>query len=131
MKRLHVSISVDDLAASVSFYSTLFDAKPAVLELDYAKWVLDDPSVNFTIEARGDSAGLDHLGLQVDTVEEVDEIADRLSAANVPMRARRRVSCCYARSDKAWSKDPQKVRWEIFRTAERIPTYSEGGCECD
>jgi catechol 2,3-dioxygenase-like lactoylglutathione lyase family enzyme len=126
MKRLHVHVAVDDLERSTAFYSTLFAAEPVVVEADYAKWMLDDPKVNFAISSRGRAGGIDHLGLQVETAEELAEIAARLKAANEGVVSETDAACCYARSDKEWAVDPQGVRWESFLTHGQITTYGEG-----
>jgi catechol 2,3-dioxygenase-like lactoylglutathione lyase family enzyme len=126
MKRIHVHVSVNDLAESVRFYATLFKAEPAVLEPDYAKWMLDDPRVNFAISTRGEARGLDHLGIQVDSPDELREIASRLSAAEHPIIEQQNTACCYARSDKAWATDPQGIAWETFFTFGETTIYGEG-----
>jgi catechol 2,3-dioxygenase-like lactoylglutathione lyase family enzyme len=123
MKRLHVHVSVSDLAESIEFYRTLFGAAPSVREADYAKWLLDDPRVNFAISARGRAAGLDHLGVQVESDAELAEIAGRLAAAERPVLEQKDAACCYAKSDKAWSTDPSGVRWETFRTHGALTVY--------
>lgn len=116
MKRLHVSLSVADLDASVGFYSTVFGAPPTVLKDDYAKWMLDDPRVNFAIVPAGQQTGLNHLGIQVEDAEELDEVHRRMTAAGRPMRDLAEATCCYARSTKAWIADPDGVPWEAFLT---------------
>ncbi len=116
MKRLHVSIAVENLDRSVRFYSTLFAATPSVLKTDYAKWMLDDPRVNFSITARGRNPGFDHLGIQVANHEELDEVYSRLRAAERPFVEQGAVTCCYADSEKAWVSDPQGIAWEAFLT---------------
>lgn len=126
MKRLHVHVSVDDLERSKAFYSTLFAAEPSVVEADYAKWMLDDPKVNFAISARGRAGGVDHLGLQVETPDELADIAARLKAAKEAVITETDAACCYARSDKEWAVDPQGVKWESFLTHGQITTYGEG-----
>ena len=123
MKRLHVSISVDDIDASVAFYSTLFGASPSVRKPDYAKWMLDDPRANVAIEKRGRASGVDHLGIQVDTTEELAEVTGRLAAASKPLLEQEAATCCYARSDKTWLADPQGIAWETFHTFGESPTY--------
>lgn len=125
MKRLHVSLAVDALEPSVRFYSTLFAAEPTVLEPDYAKWMLEDPRVNFSISTRGQRPGLDHLGIQVEDAEELTEVYDRLKAAGRPVLEQGEVTCCYARSEKAWISDPQGVPWEAFLTHGRSTVYGE------
>jgi catechol 2,3-dioxygenase-like lactoylglutathione lyase family enzyme len=127
MKRFHVHVSVKDIDRSVGFYTTMFGAPPAVLKPDYAKWMLDDPRVNFAISARARSAGIDHLGMQVETGEELAEIAGRLKAAGQATRDQSAATCCYARSDKAWVEDPAGLRWETFHTLGEATEYGEDG----
>ncbi len=126
MKRLHVHVSVDDLAASVRFYSTLFAAEPAVTKPDYAKWMLDDPRVNFAISARGGKAGVDHLGIQVETQDELAEVYGRLRRAERPVLEEGATTCCYALSTKAWIADPQGLSWETFLTTGESVVYGDG-----
>ncbi|MGE0254256.1 MAG: ArsI/CadI family heavy metal resistance metalloenzyme [Alphaproteobacteria bacterium] len=123
MKRFHVHVSVTDLADSIRFYSTLFGTQPAVTEADYAKWMLDDPAVNFAISARGAPAGVDHLGLQVDSDEDLAGITARLAAAERRIAEQDDAACCYAKSNKTWAADPQGVAWETFHTTGRIDLY--------
>src|SRR6478736_9730732 len=123
MKRLHVHIAVDDLDKSIGFYSTLFGAEPTVLKDDYAKWMLEDPRVNFAISQRGTEPGINHLGFQVDEASELDEIRSRLEAASATVTNEENVSCCYARSDKAWVTDPAGVAWETFHSLGTVPFY--------
>ena len=123
MKRLHVHVAVEDLQGSIGFYSALFGAEPTVTKADYAKWMLDDPRVNFAISARGRGKGLDHLGIQVDSAEELGEVAARLTAADQSIFAQEKANCCYAVGDKAWVTDPQGIAWESFHTLEDIPLY--------
>jgi catechol 2,3-dioxygenase-like lactoylglutathione lyase family enzyme len=125
MKRLHVHVSVDDLAASVRFYATLFAAEPAVTKSDYAKWMLDDPRVNFAISARGSQAGLDHLGIQVETAGELGEVYGRLQQAGRPVLEEGATTCCYAQSEKAWITDPQGLSWETFLTSGESTAYGD------
>lgn len=125
MKRLHVHIAVEDLGKSIGFYSTLFGAPPAVAKDDYAKWMLDDPRVNFAISDRARVAGVDHLGIQVDTSGELQELAERLKAAGETTRDQEATTCCYARSDKAWVNDPSGLRWETFFTFDDATVYGE------
>ena len=126
MKRLHVHIAVDDLEKSIGFYSTLFGAQPAVTKSDYAKWMLDDPRVNFAISARhGRANGVDHLGIQVETDRELRELAGRLKAAGETTRDHEATTCCYAQSNKAWVNDPSGIRWETFFTFGEATTYGE------
>jgi catechol 2,3-dioxygenase-like lactoylglutathione lyase family enzyme len=125
MKRLHVHIAVDDLARSTRFYSTLFAAEPTVVKPDYAKWMLDDPRVNFAISARGSATGLDHLGIQVETDEELREVHDRLQKADRPVLEEGATTCCYARSEKSWITDPQGLSWETFLTTGESTVYGD------
>jgi len=123
MKRFHVHVSVDDLDANVRFYSTVFGLEPAVLKDDYAKWMLDDPRVNFAISRRGATAGLDHLGVQVDSDEELAGLRRQVEQAEIAALDQTGASCCYARSDKYWITDPQGIAWESFRTLDSIPVF--------
>ena len=125
MKRLHVHIAVDDLGKSIAFYSTLFSAQPSVLKEDYAKWMLDDPRVNLAISQRKRVAGVDHLGIQVESDRELRELVSRLKAAGQQIRGQEATTCCYARSNKAWVSDPSGVRWETFFTFGENTTYGE------
>lgn len=125
MKRFHIHVHVDDLAASVAFYSKLFAAEPARVEADYAKWMLDDPRVNFAISTRGTKAGVDHLGFQVDDAAELAELAKRAEAADMALLDQGETTCCYARSDKHWVLDPQGIAWEHFHTLDGAPVYGE------
>lgn len=125
MKRFHVHVSVDELEKSIGFYSALFGAAPAVLKPDYAKWVLDDPRLNFAISRRGAAAGVNHLGFQVDSDEELKELRGRVAAADIQARDEAGASCCYARSDKYWVQDPQGIAWETFHTLGEIPVFGE------
>ena len=125
MKRLHVHVSVDDLAQSVRFYSTLFAAEPAVTKPDYAKWMLDDPRVNFAISTRTGGAGLDHLGIQVETQGQLQEIYGRLRQADRPVLDEGATTCCYAQSEKSWITDPQGVSWETFLTTGESTVYGD------
>jgi len=126
MKRLHVHVAVDNLEKSIGFYSTLFAAKPSALKDDYAKWMLDDPRVNFAISTRaGRSEGVDHLGIQVETDSELRELSARLKAAGETTRDQEATTCCYAQSNKAWVDDPSGIRWETFFTFGDATTYGE------
>ena len=129
MKRLHVHIAVDDLNRSLGFYSTLFGAEPNVLKPDYAKWMLEDPHVNFAISLRNRATGVDHLGIQVESDGELQEFAARLKAAGEQTRDQQSTTCCYAQSNKTWVNDPAGVRWETFYTFGEATTY--GGDEPD
>ena len=125
MKRMHVHVSVEDLGRSVGFYSALFGATPAVVKIDYAKWMLEDPRLNFAISTRSKSGGVDHLGIQVDEAEELKELAGRLKAAGETTRDQEATTCCYARSDKSWVNDPTGLRWETFFTHGTSTSYGE------
>jgi catechol 2,3-dioxygenase-like lactoylglutathione lyase family enzyme len=125
MKRLHVHVAVDDLGRSIGFYSTLFGAEPAVLKSDYAKWMLDDPRVNFAISQRGNTRGVDHLGIQVESDNDLHELASRLKAAGETTRDQESTTCCYAQSNKAWVNDPSGIRWETFFTFGEATSYGE------
>ncbi|MGA7265297.1 MAG: ArsI/CadI family heavy metal resistance metalloenzyme [Stellaceae bacterium] len=126
MKRLHVHVSVDDLAQSIRFYSTLFAAEPTVVKDDYAKWMLEDPRVNFAISRRvGERAGISHLGIQAEDQEELAEVYDRLARAERPTVEEKAATCCYAQSDKQWIADPQGVPWETFFTYGEATVYGQ------
>jgi catechol 2,3-dioxygenase-like lactoylglutathione lyase family enzyme len=125
MKRLHVHVAVHDLQQSIRFYSALFAAEPAVKKDDYAKWMLDDPRVNFAISTRSSKAGLDHLGIQAEDAVELEELGSRLAQADVAVTAQKGASCCYSRSDKYWTLDPQGIAWESFHTLDSVPMYGQ------
>lgn len=116
MKRFHVHVAVDDLEANIRFYSTVFGAEPSVHKTDYAKWMLDDPRINFAISKRGAKVGVDHLGFQVDTDDELSSLRNQVAAAEIAALDQPGATCCYARSDKYWITDPQGVAWETYRT---------------
>jgi catechol 2,3-dioxygenase-like lactoylglutathione lyase family enzyme len=124
MKRFHVHVAVPDLEQSIRFYSTLFGAEPAVVKPDYAKWMLEDPRVNFAISHRGGAVGINHLGLQVDEPAELTEIHARLQAADTGVVEESNVACCYSKSDKYWVTDPSGVAWESFRSLGTVPFYN-------
>lgn len=125
MKRLHVHVSVNDLEKSIRFYCALFAAPPSVLKDDYAKWQLDDPRVNFAISTRAAKTGLDHLGIQAENEVELEELGSRLAQADVAITPQKGASCCYAKSDKYWTLDPQGIAWESFHTLDSAPVYGE------
>lgn len=126
MKRLHVHNKVSDLDASIAFYSRLFDAAPSVTKPDYAKWMLDDPRVNFAISTRcGGDGGIEHLGIQAEDGGELGEVYGRLEAAGRPVLEERGTTCCYARSDKRWVTDPDGVVWETFLTNGAATVYGD------
>jgi len=128
MKRFHVHVAVADLPASVRYYSALFAVEPTLLKSDYAKWALEDPRVNFAISSLGPAPaklGVDHLGIQVETDDELAEMQERLASASLPMQEQNNTTCCYAKSDKYWSIDPQGVAWESFHTLDSAPAYGQ------
>src|ERR1700755_3245802 len=125
MKRLHVHVSVKDLPASIRFYRTLFSAEPVVTQPDYAKWMLEDPKVNFAISINRQPVGVNHLGFQVETDEELRGMRAQLEAADARMVEENEQPCCYAKSDKYWVTDPTGIAWETFHTLGSIPVYGE------
>jgi len=127
MKRLHIHVSVDDVEQSVRFYKTLFGGEPAVLKPDYAKWMLEDPRVNFAISKRGGPSGVQHLGIQVEDEAELADVFGRMERANGPILEEKGTTCCYASSDKQWISDPQGVAWETFLTRGETTVYGQGG----
>ena len=126
MKRLHVHVGVEDLAQSIRFYSTLFATEPTVVKEDYAKWMLEDPRVNFAISTVSGHIGVSHLGIQAEDETELADVYDRLSRAERPIVEAKATTCCYARSDKQWIADPQGVPWETFLTYGEATIYGEG-----
>jgi len=134
MKRLHVHVGVDDLDASVRFYSALFESAPVRQEADYARWLLDDPSVNFAVSLKGSRGGVDHLGIQVDDERELANVYERLERAEGPIADEGETHCCYARSTKRWTEDPAGISWEAFvthgeeATRDAATTAPTGGC---
>ncbi len=125
MKRFHVHAHVEDLPASIAFYTKLFAAEPTRVEGDYAKWMLDDPRINFAISNRGGKAGVDHLGIQADSEAELVEMKERVRSAELALLDEGQTTCCYARSQKHWVTDPQGIAWEHFLTLDSIPVFSE------
>ena len=125
MKRFHVHAHVEDLPASIAFYSKMFAAEPTRVENDYAKWMLEDPRINFAISTRGGKPGIDHLGIQTDTADELEALKAQAAAADMTLLDVGETSCCYARSDKYWLTDPQGIAWEQFHTLATIPVFSE------
>lgn len=132
MKRLHIHVAVADLQESIGFYSTLFGSRPSVEKADYAKWLLEDPKVNFAISQRaGVTPGLDHLGIQVESDGDLATITGRLHAADAVTLQQEGTTCCYAKSNKTWVEDPQGVRWESFHTLGDATTYGISGSEAE
>ena len=125
MKRFHVNLSVADLGRSIRFYSTLFGAGPTVSKDDYAKWMLDDPRVNFSVSTGSTSHGINHVGLQADTMEELEAIQSRLRDAQERTVDQPNANCCYAVSSKTWVRDPDDVAWETFVTHGDLTRYGE------
>lgn len=125
MKRFHVHLHVDDLSKSIAFYSLLFAAEPARVERDYAKWMLDDPRVNFAISTVGHGVGIDHLGIQADDESELAELKVRAQAADRTLLDEGETVCCYAKSEKHWVTDPQGIAWEHYRTLESAVVYGQ------
>ena len=125
MKRFHVHVSVQDLPESLRFYSDLFGAPPSVVKDDYAKWMLEDPRINFAISRRGRAPGVNHLGFQVESDDELKDLREQVSKAGIAALDQAGASCCYARSDKYWIEDPQGIAWETFHTLGSVPIYGE------
>jgi catechol 2,3-dioxygenase-like lactoylglutathione lyase family enzyme len=123
MKRFHVHVHVDDLPKNIAFYSAMFGAEPARVESDYAKWMLEDPRINFAISSRGRTPGVGHLGFQVDSEDELAALKSQAHKADMSLLDEGKTSCCYARSDKYWVTDPQGVAWEQFHTLGNIPLF--------
>lgn len=126
MKRLHVSFGTADIEKSIAFYSTLFGAEPSVRRTDYAKWLLDDPRVNFVVESGSGKIGFNHAGIQVDAEDELGDIFDRLKKAEAPYLPEGVTTCCYAKSEKSWTADPDGVQWEAFYTFHQIDDFGTG-----
>jgi len=131
MKRFHVHLAVDNLADSIRFYSTLFGAEPTVEKADYAKWMVDDPRINFAISSRGSQPGVNHLGFQVDSDQELKGMRERLTAADAGLTEEPDAHCCYAVSDKYWVTDPQGIAWETYHTLGDIPVFGEAASSSD
>jgi len=124
MKRLHIHVAVDNLEKSIQFYSAMFGATPSKQKSDYAKWVLDDPRINFAISSRGAKVGLDHLGLQVDSTEELEALREQMKAADLTLFDEDETTCCYAASEKSWVKDPSGIPWEAYHTMADAELFS-------
>ncbi len=125
MKRFHIHVGVKDLNQSIQFYSSLFGQKPAKVKDDYAKWMLEDPRLNFAISTRANSYGVDHLGIQVDESSELHELTERLKKADLGVYDEGSTTCCYAESEKAWVKDPAGIAWEAYHTMNDAEIFSE------
>lgn len=134
MKRMHIHVGVDRLDQSINFYSALFGAQPSKTKSDYANWMLDDPCVNFAISTRGGKTGVDHLGIQVEQDDELEDLRARLKSADLSVFDEGETVCCYARSDKSWVEDPGGVAWEAYKTMEEAQFFggdedcSDGAC---
>jgi hypothetical protein len=131
MKRLHVHVAVESLTDAIEFYTTLFAATPSIVKPDYAKWMLDDPRVNFAISTRGGRVGLDHLGIQVESAAELQEVYGRLRAADRPVVEEGQTTCCYAQSEKSWIDDPAGIPWEAFITTGESAFYGNSAAKPD
>jgi extradiol dioxygenase family protein len=129
MMRIHLHIAVTDLPHSIRFYSALFGAAPGVVKDDYIKWALDDPRINFVISTRGHIPGLDHVGIQTDTEAELEALQARLAAAGIAGQSQQAAACCYERSNKHWTLDPQGIAWEAFHSLHPIPTFDDDTSE--
>src|ERR1043166_4968673 len=125
MKRFHVHVAVNSIEESVRFYSVVFNAPPTVAKPDYAKWMLDDPRINFAISRRGLAPGIDHLGVQVESDQELKALREQVGMAEYAAVDQSNATCCYARSDKYWTTDPQGIAWETFHTLESVPVYGQ------
>ena len=131
MKRMHLHVSVEDLNKSITFYNTLFGTSPTIQKPDYAKWMLNDPLVNFAISQRGAKVGLDHVGIQVENDEELADIKARLDAADMSIVSQEGTTCCYAKSDKHWVQDPSGIAWETYHTLDSAPTFNDSAEHSD
>ena len=125
MKRFHIHVSVNDLHQNIRFYSSIFGAGPSVLKDDYAKWMLEDPRINFAISTRGHEPGVNHLGIQAESDAELKALRVAIVEAQAPMLEQKEASCCYAKSDKYWTTDPQGIPWETFHSLGGVPVYGE------
>ena len=126
MKRFHVHMAVEDIEQNIRFYSIVFGSAPTVLKADYAKWMLDDPRVNFAISKRGAKSGLDHVGIQTESEVELEDVHSRLARADQNLLEQEQTSCCYAKSNKYWVQDPQGIAWEVFHTLGEVPVFGDG-----
>ena len=126
MKRMHIHLGVKSIDESVKFYNALFGVEPAKLKSDYAKWMLEDPRINFAISTRAGKVGVDHMGLQVDDVSELNALRTQMSAANISTHSDGETTCCYAKSEKSWVEDPNGIAWEAYHTMEDAQLFSGG-----
>jgi catechol 2,3-dioxygenase-like lactoylglutathione lyase family enzyme len=124
--RLHVNLTVSNIAESVRFYSSLFGAQPILLKEDYAKWELADPPIHLAVTTHGAKSGVDHLGIQLEDLDQLREITARLTGTSLPVAEQENTACCYAKSNKTWVSDPAGLAWEVFHTSDQIPTYGAG-----
>ena len=125
MSKMHIHISVENLEESIKFYSSLFGSQPTKLKNDYAKWMLDDPSVNFAISARGAAVGIDHIGIQAENEDEMQVLRDRINAADIDTFDDGPAVCCYSKSDKSWIQDPSGIAWETYHTMDEANFFNE------
>lgn len=126
MSRFHMHVAVSDLERSIRYYNAVFGAEPTLRRTDYARWSLEEPRIHFAISSRGDHTGLDHVGIQAESAAELAALQARLAAADIAGAAQPDAACCYARSDKYWSRDPEGIAWEAFHTLASIPTFGAG-----
>ncbi len=131
MKRMHIHLAVEDLEKNIVFYSAMFGCQPTIQHDDYAKWMLDDPRVNFAISNRSNQTGLDHLGIQAENDEELEQIKQCLDATQGTIQTQADAACCYSRSDKHWITDPQGIAWESFHSLNEIPTFNDQKAQSD
>ena len=129
MKRFHVNLAVADLQRSIDFYNTLFDSVPTVRKDDYAKWMLEDPRINFSITLSSSAQGVNHIGLQADEMPELEQIQERLRSAGELTFDQPEAECCYAKSSKTWINDPDNIAWETFVTHGEITHYGSDGVQ--
>ncbi len=128
MKRMHIHVFIDDLQKSINFYSQLFASKPAKIKEDYAKWMLEDPKVNFAISTHGGKPGLDHFGIQVEDKGELEGMREQLKNADMQTFGVGETTCCYAKSDKTWVEDPSGIAWETYMTMEDVEFFNDASC---
>jgi len=124
MKRFHIHIGVDNLADSIRFYNALFGADPVKVKSDYAKWMLEDPRINFAISTRAGKQGVEHLGIQVDHAAELEALRNQFSQANISTHSDGETTCCYAKSEKSWVSDPTGIAWEAYHIMEDAQFFS-------